>query len=88
MENTETRGNIPGLDVRESWQTTLAMVEMRLAGSANMLRRIERFELDNGYFGPTPATSPMRKPAQCTGGPFGLMLYIFQISQPGGDYKS
>ncbi len=91
------------LDIRESWQTSLANIEISLAdpaSSSRLLRRIERFELDNGYFQPNQrrfyhtkeeaiarneiepvAASQMTKP-------FPLMLYSFQISQPGGDYKN
>ena len=87
LDNGDARGDIPGLDVRESWQTTLAMVEMRLAGSANILRRIERFELDNGYFSPNTRNFTNAEASQMSL-PFGLMLYSFQISQPGADYKS
>ena len=87
LENTNTYGNIPDLDVRESWQTTLAMVEMRLAGSSNILRRLERFELDNGYFSPNTRRVSNADANQMTQ-PFPLILYSFQISQPGADYKS
>ena len=78
------------LDIRETWQTTQVMLEMRLAGasaSAQPLRRIERFELDNGYFQPNQRTfSP--DDCQRTRSPVPLMLYSFQISQPGADYKA
>ena len=77
----------PSMDVRESWQTTLNMLEMRLAGSSKILRRIERFEFDNGYWSPT-ARSFTRSEAEKVKKPFGLMLYSFQISQPGMDYRS
>jgi type II secretory pathway pseudopilin PulG len=82
------------LDIRESWQTTLVMLEMRLAGSSRsgqVLRRIERFELDNGYFQPNQRTFSLvdcQKMSERGGGPVPLMLYSFQISQPGADYKS
>lgn len=90
------------LDVRESWQTSLATVELRLAGAggSGLLRRIERFELDNGYAGTnqrrfyhTQAEGLARgesepEVASEMTQPFPLMLFSFQISQPGGDYKS
>jgi hypothetical protein len=78
------------MDVRESWQTTLVMLEMRLGGSRgrySWLRRIERFELDNGYFAPNQRTFNSRNVAGLTG-PVPLMLYSFQISQPGTNYLS
>ena len=90
------------LDVRESWQTSLANIEMSLAGSGSgnrLLRRIERFELDNGYFSPNQRKFYNRRADGTALGdqepvavnemtqPFPLMLYSFQISQPGGPYK-
>lgn len=80
--------SLPGLDVRESWQTTLIGLDMRLAGSsstAQPLRRIEGFDLDNGYFGPNTRYISI---ADCKlrPNPVGLMCYSFQISQPGADY--
>ena len=90
------------LDVRESWQTSLATIEIGLAGSpsgSRLLRRIERFELDNGYFSPnqrrfynTRADGTARGESEPVAvsemtQPFPLMLYSFQISQPGGPYK-
>jgi Tfp pilus assembly protein PilX len=78
------------LDVRESWQTTLVMLEMRLAGASSgsePLRRIERFELDNGYFKPNERNFTLAN-CQQTNNPVPLMLYSFQVSQPGADYKS
>lgn len=89
---TDTEVTLPRtLDVRESWQTTLVALEMRLGSSRGTggpwLRRLERFELDNGYFGPNQRrfddtnTSNLRYPVP-------LMLYSFQISQPGMDYKN
>jgi len=78
------------LDVRETWQTSLVALEMRLAGASSRsqpLRRIERFELDNGYFSPNQRTFSLAD-CQRTRNPVPLMLYSFQISQPGADYKS
>ncbi|WP_193211338.1 hypothetical protein [Luteolibacter marinus] len=87
MTNTNSYTAPLVMDVRESWQTTLAMVEMRLAGtsSRSVLRQIERFELDNGYFYPNQRTFSAPEAARITQ-PFPLMLYSFQISQPGTDY--
>jgi Tfp pilus assembly protein PilX len=76
------------LDVRESWTTTLISLEMRTgesASSGSILRRVERFELDNGFFSQVrrPVTAAIAK--QMTS-PFPLMAYAFQISMPGEDY--
>lgn len=81
-------------DVRESWQTTSATVELRLGGStsggtSNLLRRLERLELDNGYFGPnTRRFTSSEIQGNASVGPVPMMLYKFQISQPGVDYVS
>ena len=77
------------MDVRESWQTTIVALEMRLAGAASsqILRRIERFELDNGYFSPNQRKLTKADAVRMIN-PFPLMLYSFQISQPGVDYKA
>jgi hypothetical protein len=80
--------SFPGLDVRESWQTTLVKFEMRLAGSsaANQpLRRLAGFDLDNGYFGQNVLDASQQ---YCTAHtkPVPLMCYSFQISQPGVNY--
>jgi hypothetical protein len=79
------------MDVRESWQTTLAMLEMRLAGSrssSSWLSRLERFELDNGYFAPNQRKFNSSHDRHFKRGPIPLMLYSFQVSQPGMDYLS
>jgi Tfp pilus assembly protein PilX len=75
------------LDVRESWTTTQATAELRLAGGSGnrILRRLERFELDNGFFG-TLRRSVSRQTAESMKQPFPLHLYSFQLSQPGADY--
>jgi hypothetical protein len=86
-DNTANTGN-KLLDVRESWTTTQISAELRLAGSSsrsNPLRRIERFELDNGFF------SSVRRPvtratANTMREPFPLHVYSYQISQPGSPY--
>lgn len=75
----------PSMDIREKWQTSLVMLEMRLAGSSNILRRIERFELDNGYFSPNARVFTQAEAPTITQ-PFPLMCYSFQISQPGVVY--
>lgn len=80
------------LDVRESWQTTLVALEMRSGGSGrgryNWMRRLVGFELDNGYFSPNTRKFNSSNTTTRVGGPVPLMLYSFQISQPGMDYKS
>ena len=73
--------SFPGLDVRESWQTSLVGLEMRLAGgrtSDQPLRRIDGFELDNGYFG---ANTRYHTLDYCRSrpNPIGLMCYSFQL---------
>ena len=73
------------MDVRESWQTTRILLEMRTAGDSGWLRRIEGFELDNGYFTPNTREFNTSETPRLTG-PVPLMLYSFQISQPGMDY--
>lgn len=76
------------IDVRESWQTTLVALEMRFAGSTrsnSWLQRIEGCELDNAYFSPNNRTFPKAE-TQILKGPVPLMLYSYQISQPGVDY--
>ena len=84
---TGTPSMLPTMDVRESWQTTLVKVEMRLSTApAGILRLVERFELDNGYFSPTQRKLSKDEAAKITQ-PFPLMLYSFQISQPGGEYQ-
>ena len=53
------------LDVRESWTTTQITAELRLSGGSsggNPLRRLERFELDNGYFQPNQRTFSRPRP--------------------------
>lgn len=78
------------LDVRETWQTTLIGVDMRLAGGSGTsepLRQIEGFELDNGYFSQNIRSYTI---AQCQDRqtPVPLMCFSFQLSQPGVDYLS
>lgn len=76
------------IDVRESWQTTLVALEMRFAGSTvsnAWLQRIEGCELDNAYFSPNNRTFDKDQTLTLKG-PVPLMLYSYQISQPGMDY--
>ena len=74
------------MDVRESMQTSLVKLEMKLQGSSRALRSIERFELDNGYYLPNTRNLDL---SQCRlmKLPIPLMLYSYQLSQPGGDYR-
>lgn len=87
---TDTTITLPKtMDVRESWQTTLVALEMRLSGSRGRytwLRRMEGFELDNGYFSPNQRRFLSTDAPYFRRGPIALMLYSFQISQPGIDY--
>ena len=74
------------MDVRESMQTSLIKLEVKLQGSSRALRSIERFELDNGYFVPNTRYLDLGQCRQMTR-PIPLMLYSYQLSQPGADYK-
>jgi len=87
LENTNTYGSIPSMDVRESAESSLIGIEMRLAGSPNILHRADRFELDNGYYADNIRSFSNADAAQMTQ-PFPLMCYSFQISQPGVNYLS
>jgi len=90
LDANGTYTSLPGLDVRESWQTTFIGVDMRLAGSSSSsqpLRRIEGFDLDNGYFGPNTRNYSIAD-CQQRPKPVPLMCYSFQLSQPGVDYLS
>jgi len=73
------------LEVREEQITSPIDVELKPAGSAGILCRIERFELDNPVFDITRRTLDRALAARFTE-PFPLQLYRFQISRPGGDY--
>lgn len=76
------------MDMRESWTTTQITAELRMGSGANaLLRRLERFELDNGYFDPTTREMSSAKAKTITR-PFPLQYYCFQYSQPGNDYKA
>ncbi|MCU0796827.1 MAG: hypothetical protein MUF31_12940 [Akkermansiaceae bacterium] len=87
MQTTQTTTAPISLDVREGWQTSRILLEMRLARQSGWIRRIEGFELDNGYFGPNTRTFTAADISKFTA-PVPLMLYSFQISQPGMDYLS
>lgn len=77
------------LDVRESWTTTQVTAELRLAGGSagTLLRRLERFELDNGFFGSLRRVVT-RATADTMTQPFPMQIYSFQLSQPGNDYSN
>jgi Tfp pilus assembly protein PilX len=88
MDTTTVRTTLPSMDVRESWQTTLIGLEMGLSGSSSssgLLRAIDRFDLDNGYFGANTRNLPIEEAKQISA-PIPLMLYSFSLSQPGMDY--
>ncbi len=75
------------MDMRESWTTTQITVELRNGTSANsLLRRIERFELDNAYYATTKRPIDAAK-AKVMKRPFGIQYSRFQFSQPGEDYR-
>lgn len=73
------------MDIRESMQTSLVKLEVKLQGSSRALRSIERFELDNGYYQPTTRRLDLTQ-CRLTRLPIPLMLYSYQLSQPGSDY--
>jgi Tfp pilus assembly protein PilX len=90
QEETAVNTGSKTLDVRESWTTTQVSAELRLGSgrsTSNLLRRLERFELDNGFFAETrrPVTAAT---AESMTRPFPLKLYAFQMSQPGMDYAA
>ncbi len=80
------------LDVRESWQTSLAQVEMKLVGaraSSEPLLRIESFEIDSKLdfrLGARSFSNPAD--ARRMTKPFGMQLFNFQISVPGVNYAN
>jgi Tfp pilus assembly protein PilX len=87
--NVAPVASFSSFDVRESWQTTQVTVDMRQAGTswgAQSLRRIERFELDNGFFSANSRTFAAADLPNYSG-PVPMMLYSFQISRPGIDYS-
>ncbi len=83
--NSTASGAQISMDVRESWTTTQINVDLRLG--TGMLRRLERFELDNGYFDKTTRKKNTEQ-AKALTKPFPLQYYCFQFSQPGNDYRT
>lgn len=74
------------LDVREDTITSQCTVELRTAGSTTaILRRLERFDLDNAPYQVT-ARDFTAATARQFKDPVGLQYYGFQVSQPGYDY--
>lgn len=73
------------LDVREATITSQCTVELRPAGSSAVLRRVERFDLDNAPFAATARDFNATNARQFTQ-PVPLQYYGFQVSQPGNDY--
>jgi Tfp pilus assembly protein PilX len=82
---TPNTGTKP-LDVRESWTTTQVTADLRLPGG-QPLRRLERFELDNGFYASVQRSVSRAVVEQMTQ-PFPLHLFSFQISQPGTRYDT
>jgi hypothetical protein len=77
------------MDMRESWTTTQITAELRSgSGSNSLLRRIERFELDNAYYSTTKRPIDAAKAREMNNRPFGIHYYRFQLSQPGNDYRT
>ncbi|MEK7952532.1 hypothetical protein [Luteolibacter soli] len=86
--NTISAGSTLNLDVREDATTTQVNVELRTGSSAStLLRKIERFELDNAPFDVTQRKFTTDLAKKFTE-PVPLQLYSFQVSQPGADYVS
>lgn len=83
--NSVAGGAVMRLDVREDATTTQINVELRSAGSTSILRKIERFELDNAPFDVTQRVINSAN-AKLFTQPFPLQFYSYQISQPGADY--
>ncbi|QUE49809.1 hypothetical protein KBB96_13110 [Luteolibacter ambystomatis] len=82
--NNASSANV-SMDVRETWITSQLCVELRPAGSTDILRRIERFELDNANFSATQRAITPAIAAVMTK-PFPLMHYSFQLSQSTNRY--
>ena len=86
--NVIAAGSSLNLDVREDATTTQVNVELRTGSSTStLLRKIERFELDNAPFDVTQRKFTQALAKQFTE-PVPLQLYSFQLSQPGADYAS
>ncbi|QJE98720.1 hypothetical protein [Luteolibacter luteus] len=74
------------LDVREATITSQCTVELRTAGSNTaVLRRLERFDLDNAPYAVTARDFNAATARQFVN-PVPLQYYGFQVSQPGYDY--
>jgi len=88
LDHAATNTGTLKLDVREDQTTTQINVELRTGStSSTLLRRIERFELDNAPFDVTQREFSPALAKQFTE-PVPLQLYSFQVSQPGADYVS
>ncbi len=74
------------LDMRESWTTSLLTAELKNS-SGLLLRRIERFELDNAFFTQLQQSFTGSEIQGLTD-PVPLHAYSFQMSQPGMNYVS
>jgi len=84
MEHTGINSGSMQLEVLETQFSSVVGIELRTSGS-EVLRRIDAFELNNAF------STVNRKQvsaivAQSMTEPFPLMLYSFQISQPGMEY--
>ncbi|MCW1886412.1 hypothetical protein OKA04_16865 [Luteolibacter flavescens] len=76
------------LDVNEDATTTQINVELRSGGSTStLLRKIERFELDNSMYQQTYREFTAETAKRYTEA-VPLQFYSFQLSQPGADYAS
>ncbi len=92
MQHSSVNDATKLLDVREQWTTSLISLIMRSGDSQNsmpdnIVRRIERVELDNGFFSSVRRSVDGAK-AKVFTSPFPMQLYSFQISHPGSDYAS
>ncbi|RYD40505.1 MAG: hypothetical protein EOP83_35175, partial [Verrucomicrobiaceae bacterium] len=88
LDHAATNTGTLSLDVREDQTTTQINVELRTGSSTStLLRRLERFELDNAPFDVTRRQFTPALARQFTE-PVPLQLYSFQVSQPGADYAA
>lgn len=90
LDTTDTADFSGGkrLDVREETITSQCTLELRTAGSTTaILRRIERFDLDNAPYQATARDFNATNARQFEH-PVPLQYYGFQVSQPGNDYGS